>query len=665
MGEIRQCPRCGQTMAAVGDAPSAICPHCASAVDGREAKAAGRAAPDRAAAGAAGSGAPPHSGAAAAARPAAPKAAPARPRPAAAAGLPAARIPTPDSPVPGSPAQRSPVPSSPTPGSRAPSSPAVGSPGPTPPVVSPPGPVISVDPSPRAAAGRKRSADGGLQMSTRLAGLPLWQWLAGVFLAGCALSALVVYLVWPRAPQRLIVGVDQREAAGDQKHAAGGNRPAAAKPAASGRSGGSQQAKEKPAAIAADGFPRATTARNINEVMRAIVKIEIPAAADHEGAKGTGFFINDKAWIATCWHVVADAPPATQARLADGSVLPLSGIIAKAPEYDLAILKPAQWPAQLTYLDISYDLEPPLGGEVFAFGHPLNEDFVVRKGSISSLLTTNQLLDEARKNHALGAKTEFSRSMQWIRHDTAILPGNSGGPLFFNDGRVLGVNSFINVLTRSGYASHVRHLRDLATKAGDQVEPFGKSESSLVFDTEPPFSPGEIEISQKRLEELAESVVAGRADPASADEYAPWSDLARQMTFAHYTRLDSVPEPADVVASRAKAAGRAFERLIRRDYRPAQVKALGERVAEGLATPKSGVIFFGIVVADVPGLVIFQIEGTDRIVGVPNEGSTGEQSAGGRRLVVGVVAPRSLTVQGPKGMMQIPMVLSHHFGPLP
>lgn len=501
-------------------------------------------------------------------------------------------------------------------------------------------------------------------MTTRVAGLPLWQWLAGVFLTGCALSALVVYLIWPRPPQRLIIGIDQREAAKAKNDAVVGKQPASVKPSHSDAPAGSQPAKGRPSPIAADGFPHARTARNIDEVMRAIVKIEIPAESNRQGGKGTGFFINDQAWIATCWHVVNDAPPATQARLADGSVLPLSGIIAKAPEYDLAILKPAHWPAQVIYLDIGYDQDPPLGAEVFAFGHPLNEDFVVRKGSISTLLTTNQLLDEAKKNHALGAKTDFARSMRWIRHDTAILPGNSGGPLFFADGRVVGVNSFINRLTQSGYASHVQHLRDLVAKAGDQVEPFGKSESSRVFDTEPPFSPGEIEISQKRLEDLIESVVTGRAEPASAEEYAPWSDLARQMTFAHYSRLDSVPEPADVVAARAKAAGQAFDRLVRREYRPAQVKALGQRAAESLAAPKSGVIFFGIVVADVPGLVIFQIEGTDRIVGVPNEGSGGEESAGGRRLVVGVVAPRSLTVQGPQGMMRIPMVLSHHFGPL-
>lgn len=630
MGAIRQCPRCGRAIAAADDSSAAGCPHCASADRGSAAKAAARAAPDRASAGGVGPSAP------AVVRGAAPKAAPPRPRPSTAVGAPG------------------------------PSSSSPNAPSPKPPEDAPPGPVILVDPSPRSAAGRKRSAAGGaLQMSARLAGLPLWQWLAGVFLLGCGLSALIVFLIWPRGPQRLIVGVDQREASRERKDAAAGTQPAAGKPAASGRAVGSQQAKEPPAAIAADGFPRAARAQNVNEVMRAIVKIEIPAASGREGGKGTGFFINDKAWIATCWHVVNDATSATQARLADGSVLPLSGIIAKAPEYDLAILKPAQWPAQLMYLDISYDQEPPLGGEVFAFGHPLNEDFVVRKGSISSLLTTNQLDDEAKKNHIFGERMQFARSMQWIRHDTAILPGNSGGPLFFSDGRVVGINTFINLLTRSGYASHVRHLRDLASKAGDQAEPFGAGASSRVFDTEPPFAPGEIEISQKRLEELAESVVMGRAEPASAAEYAPWSDLARQMTFAHYIRLDSVPESADVVAARAKAADLAFNRLVRREYRPAQVKALGQRAAEGLATPKSGLVFFGIVVADVPGLVIFQIEGTDRIVGVPNEGSAGEESAGGRRLVVGVVAPRALTVQGPNGMMRIPMVLSHHFGPLP
>ncbi len=499
-------------------------------------------------------------------------------------------------------------------------------------------------------------------MSARVAGLAIWQWLAAMFLTGCALSALVVYLIWPRPPQRLIVGVDQRAPAKTNSAATGDS--SAAKPSVPGPRAGGKATSDQPT-TAPDGFPRAAKARNVNEVMRAIVKIEVPSAAGREGGKGTGFFINDKAWIATCWHVVNDATSAAQARLADGSVLPLSGIIAKAPQYDLAILKPAQWPAQLTYLDISFDQEPPLGGEVFAFGHPLNEDFVVRKGAIGSLLTTNQLLDEAEKNHVLGAKVHFARSMQWIRHDTAILPGNSGGPLFLSDGRVLGVNSFINLLTRSGYASHVRHLRDLAAKARDQVEPFGSGEGGLVFDREPPFSPGEIDISPKRIEELAESVVAGRVEPTEAEQYAPWSDLARQMTFAHYSRLDAAPEAADVVAARAKAADQAFNRLVRREYRPAQVNALGARAAENLARPKSGVVFFGIVLADMPGLIVFRVEGTERVVAVPNEGSPSEDAPGGRRLVVGVVAPRTLTVSGPQGPMQLPMVLSHHFGPLP
>ena len=64
-----------------------------------------------------------------------------------------------------------------------------------------------------------------------------------------------------------------------------------------------------------------------------------------------------------------------------------------------------------------------IGTEVFAIGNPLGLEGTVTKGIVSATRT-------------------ISSGIKYIQIDAGLNPGNSGGPLVNQRGRVLGVNTF-------------------------------------------------------------------------------------------------------------------------------------------------------------------------------------------------------------------------------
>lgn len=139
---------------------------------------------------------------------------------------------------------------------------------------------------------------------------------------------------------------------------------------------------------------------------------------------GSGFIISDEGQIVTNHHVVAGAETVT-VKLADGRSFEAE-VVGSDPLTDIALLKVNSDEALPT---VAFGPSSTLrvGDEVMAVGNPFGLGGTVTSGIVSAL----------SRDIRSGPFDDF------IQTDAAINRGNSGGPLFDNDGNVIGVNTAI------------------------------------------------------------------------------------------------------------------------------------------------------------------------------------------------------------------------------
>lgn len=153
------------------------------------------------------------------------------------------------------------------------------------------------------------------------------------------------------------------------------------------------------------------------QVRPAVVRV----AAD--GSFGSGFVVGDGSLIATAHHVVAGAE-SVWIKTVDGTEIEARRV-AWDRKADAALLQLEQ-PLEVTPLPLSPD-EPEVGDPLFAIGHPL----VMGAGP--------------RGSHAGLLEWSFTAGMvsvvgeQQIQTTVMLHPGNSGGPIFDDQGRVVGI----------------------------------------------------------------------------------------------------------------------------------------------------------------------------------------------------------------------------------
>ena len=142
------------------------------------------------------------------------------------------------------------------------------------------------------------------------------------------------------------------------------------------------------------------------------------------GGLGSGFIISETGQIVTNAHVVDGASRVT-VKLEDGRKFDAE-VIGSDPMTDIALLK---IDAEVSLPTVSFGPSEGLrvGDEVVAVGNPFGLGGTVTSGIISAL----------SRNINAGPFDDF------IQTDAAINRGNSGGPLFNNDGAVIGVNTAI------------------------------------------------------------------------------------------------------------------------------------------------------------------------------------------------------------------------------
>ncbi|UYQ71316.1 Do family serine endopeptidase [Pelagibacterium flavum] len=141
-------------------------------------------------------------------------------------------------------------------------------------------------------------------------------------------------------------------------------------------------------------------------------------------AVGSGFIISADGYIVTNNHVVQDATEVT-VLLEDDSELAVD-IIGTDPRTDLALLKVREERNDLPFVEFATD-EARVGDWVVAVGNPFGLGGTVTAGIVS----------------ARGRDINASYYDDFLQIDAAVNRGNSGGPSFNTEGRVVGVNTAI------------------------------------------------------------------------------------------------------------------------------------------------------------------------------------------------------------------------------
>ncbi len=141
-------------------------------------------------------------------------------------------------------------------------------------------------------------------------------------------------------------------------------------------------------------------------------------------ARGSGFLVDADGTIVTNNHVIENAR-SVSVQLDDGTILPAK-VIGRDKRSDLAVLKVDAHRA-LPFVDLGDSAKVRPGEWVVAMGNPFGLGGTVTAGIVS----------------ASGRDIHSGPYDNYIQVDAPINRGNSGGPLFTQDGHVVGVNTAI------------------------------------------------------------------------------------------------------------------------------------------------------------------------------------------------------------------------------
>jgi serine protease Do len=169
-----------------------------------------------------------------------------------------------------------------------------------------------------------------------------------------------------------------------------------------------------------------------------------------EEARGSGFIIRQDGLIVTNNHVVKDEK-SVEVTLDDGTELNAK-VLGTDPRSDIAVLKiEAHKPLPFIQLGNSADVKP--GEWVVAMGNPFGLGGTVTAGIVSAV------------SRDIGAGPYD----QFIQIDAPINQGNSGGPLFTQDGKVIGMNTAIYSPTGGSVGIGFAIPSDMIRTVADQL----------------------------------------------------------------------------------------------------------------------------------------------------------------------------------------------------
>ena len=183
-------------------------------------------------------------------------------------------------------------------------------------------------------------------------------------------------------------------------------------------------------------------------------------APQEKTAYGSAFFISKDGYLLTNHHVVEDASKVT-IMLNDRREIDAK-VVGSDERTDVALLKVEgnNFPS----LSVGNVDQLKVGQPVLAIGSPFGFDYSASAGIVS-----------AKSRNIMG-----ETSVPFIQTDVALNPGNSGGPLFNQQGQVVGVNSRIFSGTGGYMGLSFSIPIDVAMDVVDQLKKNGKVTRSYL-----------------------------------------------------------------------------------------------------------------------------------------------------------------------------------------
>jgi S1-C subfamily serine protease len=135
--------------------------------------------------------------------------------------------------------------------------------------------------------------------------------------------------------------------------------------------------------------------------------------------------VSDQGVILTALHVVDGAADIT-VTFADGTETKAQ-VVSSQPDKDIAVIQPAQLPELLVPAVLGNPNAMRIGDEAYAVGNPFGLYGSLSSGVISGFDRFFNDKDSGRSIEGL------------MQIDTAVNPGNSGGPLLNRYGQVVGI----------------------------------------------------------------------------------------------------------------------------------------------------------------------------------------------------------------------------------
>ena len=173
--------------------------------------------------------------------------------------------------------------------------------------------------------------------------------------------------------------------------------------------------------------------------------------ADKSGL-GSGVVISDQGAILTALHVVNGASD-IKVTFADGTESQAK-VVSRQPENDIAVLQPDKLPEILVPAVMGNPNALQVGDEAYAFGNPFGLYGSLSTGVISGL------------HRSFQAKGSSQAIEDLIQIDSAVNPGNSGGPLLNRYGQVVGIVVALLNPTDQDFFVGIGFAVPIATAAG-------------------------------------------------------------------------------------------------------------------------------------------------------------------------------------------------------